>query len=239
MSMMAFIPARGGSKGIPRKNLALLAGKPLIQYTVEAAQQSKYIDEIFVSSDDDQIIDFCKSMGVDVRYKRPSNLASDEAPVIDAVFDAFEWKNQKKLAVPEHIILLQPTSPLRCARHIDEAVRAYMNLSADSLISVHEMKEHPYECIRISGNGWSFLSKPARQVCRRQDYLDRFYYINGAIYIASASFIKINKTLFVENLSAIYIMEPVCGIDIDEPEDMFLAECLLSWRVCQMPVEVK
>lgn len=230
MSIMAFIPARGGSKGIPRKNLALLAGKPLIQYTVEAAQHSKYINEIFVSSDDDQIIDFCKSMGVDVPYKRPSNLASDEAPMINAIFDALEWKDRKKLTVPEHIILLQPTSPLRSTRHIDEAVQKYMKVHADSLISVHEMKEHPYECIRISGNDWALLSKSTKQVFRRQDYIDKFYYINGAIYIASTSFIKMNKSLFVENLSAIYAMEPACGIDIDEPEDLFLAECIMKMK---------
>jgi CMP-N-acetylneuraminic acid synthetase len=228
MSIMAFIPARGGSKGIPRKNLALLAGKPLIQYTIEAAQGSKYIDEIFISSEDDEIISFCKSLGVDVQYKRPSGLASDEASMIDTVLDAMEWKKKCGLTCTDNIMLLQSTSPLRNSDHIDAAVMQYLETGAESLVSVHEMVEHPYECVRLISDGWSYLASPPSHSHRRQDYGATFYYINGAIYLARTDFLIREKTFVRESKTSLFFMRPQEGVDIDDAFHLKLAESLLA-----------
>ncbi len=227
MKVLAFIPARGGSKGIPRKNLVPLNGKPLIQYTLEAAQESKSVAEIFISSDDAEIIDFCISCGIDVPYRRPAELAGDASTMIDAVLHALSWLEAKGSSLPEAILLLQPTSPLRTSRHIDEAVEMFSKGISESLVSVHEMIEHPYECVRKETNAWSYLAKAEIAATRRQDYKERFYYINGAIYLAKTEMLRREKTFLVEGKTALYMMEPLYGIDIDEEYDLRRAEFFL------------
>lgn len=230
MSIMAFVPARGGSKGIPRKNLALLAGKPLIQYTIEAAQGSKYIDEIFISSDDDEIINFSKSLGVDVQYKRPAELASDNASMIDTTLDAIDWKKKRNLALPDSIMLLQPTSPLRNSGHIDAAIKQYRESDLESIVSVHVMIEHPYECIKSDKNNWSYLAVPPSTVYRRQDYQEEYYYINGAIYLSNTSTLMREKAFMTEAKTALFIMHPWEGVDIDNTFNLKHAEYFLNCR---------
>jgi CMP-N,N'-diacetyllegionaminic acid synthase len=228
MHIVAFIPARGKSKAIPRKNLALLNGKPLIQYTIEAARESKYVDEIFISSDDEEIIGFCRSLGMEVPYVRPAQLAADDTPMIDVVLDAFRWRRENGLPVRENILLLQPTSPLRHSGHINEAIEQFRRERAQSLISVNEMVEHPYDCVRIMKGGWEFVALPAKRVFRRQDYQDTFYYINGAIYLVKMSFAEKQKSFFLESETSLYVMPPEYGVDIDSERDLMRAECFLK-----------
>lgn len=228
MKIMAFIPARGGSKGIPRKNLVPLAGKPLIQYTIEAVRQSRRQLEIFISSDDPEIIDFCRSLGVDVPYQRPAKLAADETPMVDAVIHALDWLQEKNRSLPQAILLLQPTSPLRNAQDIDQAIDFFITAGADSLISVHPMLEHPYECLEKVGDGWRLLARPAQAVKRRQEYDDKYYFINGAIYLARTEFL-LQKRIFVEEGSSLlYVMDPARGVDIDTFHDFQRAEFFLG-----------
>ena len=228
MDFLAFIPARGGSKGIPNKNLVLLKGKPLIQYTVEAAKKSKYINEIFISSDDDKIINFCKSLGISVNYKRPSRLADDNTPMIDVVLDMIFWKKIHEKKLPDVIVLLQPTSPLRTSDDIDLAIEEFVRTNSETLISVNLMREHPYECIKLDGNKWSYLEKPSTKVSRRQDYEKIFYFINGAIYIAKTSFLVSEKTFIEEGKSLLFFMESEKSVDIDDLYDLKFAESLIS-----------
>lgn len=224
MKIMAFIPARGGSKGIPKKNLAILNGKPLIQYTIEAARNSRYINDIFLSSDDDDIIEFCKSLGISVPYKRPAELASDASPVIDAILHALDWLKNNNREIPDSIMLLQPTSPLRRSRHIDESIELFLSARTESLISVHKMTEHPYECLSLKKDGWEFLAKPSIAIIRRQDYKDEFYFINGAIYLVKTDFLIRKRVFFIEGKTILYFMDPTYGIDIDNTFDLQKAE---------------
>jgi CMP-N,N'-diacetyllegionaminic acid synthase len=226
MNILAFVPARGGSKGIPRKNIALLDGKPLIQYTIEAVRKSKYIPEedIFISSDEDEIINFCQSLGLKVPYKRPASLAADESPMIDCIIDALKWNDVQYKKQYDCVLLLQPTSPLRTNGDIDGAIEMFMKSNAESLISVHRMAEHPYECLKLNDAGWEYLSKPNYQATRRQDYQEEFYFFNGAIYLAKTELILQTKTFFLEGQSALYVMMAEHGIDIDEISDLKLAE---------------
>jgi len=230
MAFLAFIPARGGSKGIPGKNLYPLRGKPLIQYTVEAAQQSALVDEIFLSSDDPGIIDFCRGLGLTVSYVRPAELAGDAATVQDALRHALDWLAARRETLPEHVLVLQPTSPLRLAEDIDEAIARYLECGAESLISVHEMSEHPYECLQTGESGWSYLSRPEARANRRQDYTGGFYFINGAIYLARVEFFLRTGSLVKEGETALYVMPGERGIDIDTMNQLHLAECAMAMQ---------
>lgn len=228
MKIMAFIPARGGSKGIPRKNLALLNGKPLIQYTLEAAQKSKKVDEIFISTEDSEIIALCRPLGFEFPYIRPEELATDTASLVDVIIHALDWKKKNKNEIPDAVVLLQPTSPLRSTEDIDGAIEQFIIKKVDTLIGVHAMIEHPYECIRLVGNSWSYLARPSREVYRRQDYRENFYFINGAIYIVKTDFLMKEKKLIVEGVSDIYFMSPAHGIDIDHSFQLKLAEFFMG-----------
>ena len=227
MRVMAFIPARGGSKGILRKNLVPLAGKPLIQYTVEAARTASAVTEIFLSSDDPEIIDFCRGLGLDVEYVRPKELASDTAPMVDAVLDGLRFVEERDGRRPDAVMLLQPTSPLRRAEDIDAAVELFADRGVKSVVSVHEVVEHPYECVRTDGKGWKFLARPERPAYRRQDYAERFYYINGAVYLVDSEHLRETRAFVHEDETALYFMDARHGIDIDEPFDLERAELYL------------
>jgi N-acylneuraminate cytidylyltransferase/CMP-N,N'-diacetyllegionaminic acid synthase len=229
MNIMAFIPARGGSKGIPKKNLYPLCGKPMIQYTIEAAKESKYINNIFISSDSDEIIDFCKGQGLDVPYKRPSELATDTSTTIGAIDDCFRWLRQEKIPMPDAFVLLQPTSPLRIVEDIDQAVTLFLDDVKKSIVSVNKMIEHPYECVIIKETGFEYLAKPKGNHMRRQDYEEDFYFINGAIYIAKPEFLQKHGKFVVEGQTKFYIMPKERGIDIDEINSVRVAEvCILN-----------
>lgn len=228
MNIVGFIPARGGSKGIPEKNLIELGGTPLIGYTLEAAQKSKSITKVFVSSDADKIIDFCKGKGVDVPYKRPEHIARDTTPMMETILHGLQWLENEGCK-PDIVVLLQPTSPFRSAEDIDRAVNYFLEKKARSLISVHKMTEHPYDCIHGEGSNWNYLAKPDGNPSRRQDYDDNYYFINGALYIAYYDFLKEKKTFEVEGETEPFILEPVHGIDIDEIYDLKLAEFFLKY----------
>ncbi len=231
MKFLAVIPARGGSKGIPRKNLYPLAGKPLIQYTLEAASESHRLDYILLSSDDQEIIEFCQSFeGVDCDYKRPAPLGSDTTPMVDTVIHGVEWLQNKKNIMADYIMILQPTSPLRTAGDIDVAIEQCQQENLDSLVSVNEMIEHPYECLYPLEKGWSYLRKPDISVSRRQDYRESFFYINGAIYIRKTTSLCQDKQLIDHGKSSIYTMPFKRSIDIDSLDNLAFAEAILRQR---------
>ncbi len=224
MRRLAFIPARGGSKGIPRKNLVPLAGKPLLQYTIEAAMESRYLTDILFSSEDQEMNSFVSSLGLPVNYRRPPELASDEASLVDALLHALDWWKGAHGALPEQIMLLQPTSPLRTAADIDGAVEFMEKNGGSSLISVHRMTEHPYECVRQQENGWRFLASSGERLYRRQEYQEEFYFINGAIYLLTTDFFLERRNFFIEDESLLYIMDPAHGVDIDDLPGLERAE---------------
>jgi CMP-N,N'-diacetyllegionaminic acid synthase len=230
MNTLAFIPARGGSKGILGKNLVPLNGKPLIQYTVEAAMQSRLVTDIFLSSDDQKIIDFVKSLGIDVSYIRPASLARDDSSMVDTVVDGIKWLREEKGMIYDSVLLLQPTSPLRTSRHIDEIVELFCRENVESIVAIHKMLEHPYECIKMGNSKWEFLAKSSTNADRRQDYDEDFYFINGALYLCKTDFILRRKVFLIEGETALYIMSPSAGIDVDNIFDLKRAEFYLSLR---------
>jgi CMP-N,N'-diacetyllegionaminic acid synthase len=222
---LALIPARGGSKGIPRKNLISLAGKPLIQHTFDSALQSKYIDEIHLTSDSDEIIDLAKSLNVSVPYKRPDNIASDTTSAMDVILYHINWVKENLGEEIESIVYLQPTSPIRSIDLIDNSIKEYERLQSKSLVAICECSQHPYEMVKLSNN--KIKSIPQDQVYkRRQDY-PPFYFISGSLYIFNCAFVKEHKRLTDENTNYIITTKEE-GIDIDDIIDLKFAEFILN-----------
>ncbi len=225
--ILGFIPARGGSKGIPQKNLFPVMGKPLLQYTLEAAANSHYLTRSMLSTEDREIRDFATHHGVDTRYLRPLELATDEATTIDTVLHALEWLEARN-ELPDFLVLLQPTSPLRTSQHIDNAIEQFLTSGRDSLVSVHAMTEHPWKCLDVSTSGWQFLARPPKNITRRQDYSSNYYTINGALYIATPQFIRNTQGFVTENKTDLFLMPSASGVDIDELPDVFQTEARLK-----------
>jgi CMP-N,N'-diacetyllegionaminic acid synthase len=229
LKVLAIIPARGGSKGIPKKNIANLNGKPLICYTIDAAKKSKTIDRIFLSSNDDEIINVSKKNDLYSLYIRPNELSNDTALTTEAIFHAVDWLKSTESYNPDIIMILQPTSPLRTPEDIDNAVEQFIESSKNCLVSVNEMVEHPYECVKnIETESWGYLEEQDTMATRRQDYNDKFYYINGAIYITTVDFFNKERVFIKENSTSFYIMPPERSVDIDNYSDLEKVEYYLQ-----------
>ena len=221
--ILAIIPARGGSKGIPQKNIVDLAGKPLIQWTIEAAKNSKYIDRLIVSSDDKEIINVAVKSGAEAPFVRPEELAKDETSGIEPVLHAIEFINDHY----DYIIVLQPTSPLRLSLHINEALEQFVKSNSESCVSVTKTDKSPYWMYHIVQNGWMQpVLNTNRFFSRRQD-IPPTYTLNGAIYIATTSFL-ISERKFISSNTRAYIMDKQYSIDIDDYLDLEVAAALIN-----------
>lgn len=226
--VLGLIPARGGSKGIPKKNLFPIMAKPLVQYTFDAAKECGVLDSIMISSEDEEILHFANLHGIDTRYRRPAHLGSDEAGTVEVIVDFLQWLERIN-EMPDILVLLQPTSPLRSATDINQAVQTFMEHDLSSLVGVHKMVEHPYKSMQQQSNGqWHYLAKPPQKVHRRQDYADNFYTINGALYIVKPQWFLANQALVVESETQLFNMSPIAGMDVDELVDVFKVEAYLK-----------
>ena len=226
--MLAIIPARGASKGIPRKNLVALCGHPLIEYTVREAQKSKKISQILISTEDEEIASACESFGLKVSYRRPMQLANDHTSMEEVLRHCLTWALSENGSLRE-FMLLQPTSPLRLSIDIDNAIEKYNLAKVRSLVSINLMKEHPYECLEIKKDlKWSFLKENILNKQRRQDYENNYYYINGAIYIGNVAFFLSTGQIIDKKSVCFYDMPPERSVDIDEFMDLGIAEVLLN-----------
>lgn len=219
---LAIIPARGGSKRLKNKNILPLKNKPLIVHTIEAGLNSKYINNVIVSSNSDEILDISKQSGATI-IKRPDYLCEDSSTTFDAIKHTIE-NNQGY----EYVVLLQPTSPLRTSKHIDEAIELLENKNADAIISVCEMEHSPLWCNTLDETNHmnNFLNKNILN--KRSQDLEKYYRVNGAIYICKISKLLEEKTFFLENNIFAYKMEQIDSIDIDTKLDFLIAETILD-----------
>jgi CMP-N-acetylneuraminic acid synthetase len=227
-TVLAIIPARGGSEEIPGKNIKLLGGKPLVSWTIEAAKKSKFIDKVIVSTDSEEIANIAKGCGAEIPFMRPSELATDTALVVDVILHILHWfeENDKKY---DYFILLQPTSPFRTAMHIDQALdQVFRTPEAQSLVSVKIVNESPYSMKKINSKGFmgNFLSDYKQYSSRRQDK-PKVFIVNGAIYICEWNVYLKDKSFYKRNCLP-YIMDGKNSLDLDSLLDWKLAEMLLS-----------
>jgi len=224
LSVLGIVPARAGSKGIPNKNIKLLAGKPLIVYTVEAAQKSGVFDRLLVSTDGQEIARVARLAGADVPFLRPAELASDTAGMMAVICHTVEWLEERGVTY-DCVVLLQPTSPLRTAEDIVAALELFVEREADVVVSVCEAEHHPWWCGTLAADGalTGFLL-PEVPVVRQG--LPRYYRLNGALYLARWEFAKSGNNWFGPRSYA-YVMPRQRSVDIDDPVDFILAEALL------------
>ena len=222
--IIAIIPARGGSKGLPRKNIKTLVGKPLIAWTIEQAKSSRYIDKIIVSTEDQEIEEIAEKYGAEI-IKRPKKLAMDKSITIDVIFQALKILKAENYN-PDIIVLLQPTSPLRSVEDIDNAIKLFLNNNCKSVVSVCETSHSPYWCFKIEDEYLKPLFEEKYLRMRRQD-LENIYKPNGAIYISTPQALYKYKT-FYSNCIIPYIMPAERSIDIDNKIDFMLAELLIK-----------
>ena len=221
-TFLAIIPARGGSKRLPRKNILDLCGKPLISWSIEAALKSKYISKVVVSSDDEEILNISSNFGADI-IKRPYELANDTATTFDTVKHTIDnFENY------DYIVLLQPTSPLRNVKHIDEAIELLEEKQADAIVSVCEMDHSPLwsNTLPKDGNMNNFLRDEVLN--KRSQDLEKYYRVNGAVYICKTDKLLENKSFFLKDNIFAYIMDKKNSIDIDEEIDFEIAKVLIN-----------
>lgn len=230
IKILGVIPARGGSKSVPRKNIKLLGGKPLIAWTIEAAKHSGVFDRLILTTDDDEIAAVGRAYGVEVPFMRPKELAEDKTPILPVLQHAVTWLKEHHGYHPDAVMLLQPTAPFREAKHIQEAIKIFQKSDADSLVSVMEIPGHlsPYWAEIIDDDGWGrlFTGEPIyKRITRRQEFPEKTYTHNGAIYLFKTHLLFHPKhpSLYGERVK-LYPMEEKHSINIDSPADWDAAE---------------
>lgn len=226
--VLAVIPARGGSKGVPRKNIKPLAGKPLIGWTIEAVRESSLIDRVVVSTEDLEIAEIARSLDAEVPFLRPKELATDEASGMGAVLHALQ-----ELPGFDYVVLLQPTSPLRHTSDIDGAIGVCVHEGALSCVSVCEVKERPEHCYFRDNSGRLSPVLPFKEKTVRRQDLPPVYCLNGAIYVAKVSWLLEHKSFITKETRA-WVMSRERSIDIDDLSDFELADYQL--KKCLMQV---
>lgn len=222
--VLAIIPARGGSKGIPKKNIKPLNGKPLIAWTIEEAKKSGYIDKLIVSSDSDEILKVAKEFGAEVPFKRPAELAQDDTPGIEPVLHALEHFLEY-----DYVVLLQPTSPLRNVEDIDGAIILCDKEKASSCVSVTESSKSPFWMFNIDVGGVLTPLFEGKEIPYQRQQSPKVFELNGAVYVSTRESLLLNKSFFI-NSTRSYIMPNDRSKDIDSMEDLLLCELLLKNR---------
>lgn len=225
MTPLIIIPARGGSKGIPKKNIALLNGRPLISYTISAALEVAPRQQIILSTDSDEIADVARQCGLEVSYRRPDELATDTAGSREVMLDAMDWADRQGISY-DAVLLLQPTSPLRNADDIRGAMALY-NRDIDMVVSVTDARSNPYyNCFESDDRGYLHVSKGEGLYTRRQDAPPAYEY-NGAVYVINPESIrKMPLGAFPRRIP--YLMPAERSVDIDTPLDLIIAGQLLK-----------
>ncbi len=226
-TVIGIVTARGGSKGIIRKNVRLLGGKPLVAWTIEAALASLKLSNVIMSTDDEEIADVSRLWGADVPFIRPSHLAQDMSSHIEVVVHALQWLAQYRGLLPEYVMLLQPTVPLRSPEDIDRAISLAEETGADSVISVCLAANHPYLCKKIGPDGQlqDFLYHIDQDLPRQ--HLPPAYALNGAIYLIKREVLLEQRTWYTDRTYA-YAMPPERSFDIDEEWEFRLVDLFLK-----------
>lgn len=220
--LLGIIPARGGSKAIPRKNLQILAGKPLIAWTIEEAKKSQYLDRLILSSEDAEIIAAAKAWGCEVPFVRPVELAQDDTPGIETVIHALNWVGEHY----DYVVLLQPTSPLRTVQDIDDCISYCVRGDAPVCVSVSLTDKHPYWMHTIDERHRLRPLLPTGHPSARRQDLPPVYIENGAIYVAKTGFLLQTKNYLTPETLA-YVMPRDRSWDIDDEWDFLYCALLL------------
>ena len=228
MNVLGLIPARGGSKGIPRKNITPLAGKPLLTYTCEAALGSKRLSRVLLNTDDLQIAEVGKRFGVEVPFLRPAHIAQDDTPILPVIQQTLDWLNAHDGYIPQAIMLLQPTSPLRRSEHIDTAIDIFDRNNADTVVSVVEVPHqfNPVSLMNLTEDGRLEPYQKGPLLLRRQDK-PRVFARNGPAVLVIHREVIEQGQLYGARVFP-YTMGRIESLDIDDENDLQIAEFWLQ-----------
>lgn len=227
--ILGIIPARSGSKRVPGKNIRIVVDKPLIAYTIIEAKKSEYIDKLIVSTDSPEIAKISEKWGAEVPFLRPKNLAKDATDIIDVIIHALNYLESKENYIPDLIVLLEPTSPLRTNKDIDSALKKHIETDADSVVSVVKGdNRHPLKAKKIIKDQIYDYIFEEKKIMRSQD-LPEVYFRNGAYYSVKRDILIAKKTLYGKIIRP-YIMPNERSIDINEEIDLKLVELILNGK---------
>ena len=227
MKILGLIPARGGSKGIPGKNIKALGGKALLQYTFEAAKNSKLLSKVILSSDDQNIIEVAEKIGMEVPFLRPQELAQDDTSSLAVIQHALQYFAQKGKKY-DAVCLLQPTTPFRRKKLIDEAIKKFSSGNFDSLVSVREVPaEFNPHWVFEEKEGQLRIATEEKEIITRRQELPKAYHRDGAIYLTKTEVILEQNSLYGKKIGFIETTGDPYG-NIDTPEDWIKAELLVE-----------
>ena len=222
-TVLAIIPARGGSKGIKGKNMVKVCGKPLLTWSIEQAKASLYIDRLILSSEDEEIIKAARAYGCEVPFIRPKELATDISPTIDCIHHAMENLDR----IYDYLVLLQVTSPLRTPEDIDNCISICHAEGVPSCISFTEVDKSPFWMYKMLNNSRMVpLMDPDDRPSRRQD-APKYYVKNGAVYVAKWNWLRENDTFMTDEVFP-YIMPKERSLDIDSPVDLVILDAIMD-----------
>lgn len=226
--ILGIIPARGGSKSIPRKNIKLFAGKPLIAWAIETLKQCGSVSRVIVSTDDKEIAEVAKKYGAGVPFMRPTEFAQDSTPTLPVLQHTLQWLKENEGYWPDFVVLLEPTSPSKRPFHVREAVKMLIESGADSTISVSEVPGvlNPHWQLKLGENGRAelFTGGLMKNVIRRRQDLPKTYYRNSSIYAFKPELLFTDDPSFYGNDVRAYVTDSKYAFDIDTPEDWEFAE---------------
>lgn len=229
MKFISAIPARSGSKGLKNKNILKINNKPLISYTFNAAKNSK-IKKNYVLTDSKKIKNIANKYKINTEYIRPKLLSGDKVSIFETLHHFYKWTETNNIYF-DYLVILQPTSPLRTSKDINNALKIVKKYKPKSLFSVSSSLEHPYETINIiNNNKWKFVMSRSTKFFRRQDYNLKSFFINGAIYIAHKSLI-IKKKTYNHNNHRIYLMPKSKSLEINDKEEFNIIKSILKKKI--------
>ena len=227
METLAIIPARGGSKGLPGKNILSLAGIPLITHTIKAALEAKSVGRLIVSTDDEAIATVARESGAEVPFLRPAALSDDTASGVDACLHALKYANDSLDYHPELVVYLQPTSPMRNAADIDAAIKLLHDSNADSVVSVKAVTEYPQWMKKMDGDQRISPLFEELEITTARQNLEKSYLLNGAIYLSTVEALLKHRNFYGADTRG-YLMPEERSIDIDTLNDFLMAQALIA-----------
>jgi CMP-N-acetylneuraminic acid synthetase len=231
MKILTIIPARGGSKGIPGKNIKLLSGKPLLAYTSEIALESEYLTEVIISTEDAQIIEVAKNLKIKVPFVRPTGLALDNTPTIDVIIHALKWYEAQNIFF-DAVCLLQVTSPFRTLEFLNKAIEKFIEQSPDSLVSVQKVPHeyNPHWTFEVNSHGNLKIATGEAEIISRRQELPTAYHRDGSIYITKTSVLLKDHSLYGKSIAFIE-SDPEFYVNIDTMQDWEKAKKMIQNRL--------
>lgn len=230
-TIVGIIPARGGSKTIPRKNVQPFLGKPLIAWTIECALNSQALDRVIVTTDDEEIAGIAQAYGAEVPFRRPAELAQDETPLVDVIMHAIDWLEAQQ-QTPDGIMVLSPNTPLRAPEDIHETVKMVREKGAQAVVSAYKPMTNPYLCGYINKFGMIFGLPVMNLKDQRHQALPKVVALNGSIHLIEPEIVKKFNALITQRTS-VYTMPPERAIEIITPWDLHVAELVMRERLAR------